>query len=121
MKKINLQPALVSMDHDEDILYAVIGAFIQEVPALIAQLLEALQNRDRHPRNGSPHSQRNFRILPSESANLLGQIVSLAHEGDFDQITSLLPEAKGSQKKCCRNCGPNWIRTNPDAVLQPTG
>ena len=96
MKKINLQPALVSMDHDEDILYAVIGAFIQEVPALIAQLLEALQNRDQTSAKRVSHTLKgNFRILQLQSQQTCwAKIESLAHEGDFDQITSLLPEAK---------------------------
>ncbi len=96
MKKINLQPALVSMDHDEDILYAVIGAFIQEVPALITQLLEALQNRDQTSAKRVSHTLKgNFRILQLQSQQTCwAKIESLAHEGDFDQITSLLPEAK---------------------------
>ena len=96
MKKINLQPALVSMDHDEDILYAVIGAFIQEVPALMAQLVEALQNRDRTSAKRLAHTLKgNFRILQLQSQqSCWARIESLANEGDFDQIKTLLPEAK---------------------------
>ena len=84
------------MDHDEDILYAVIGAFIQEVPALIAQLLDALQNRDETSAKRASHTLNgNFRILQLQSQQTCwAKIESLAHEGDFDQITSLLPEAK---------------------------
>nr|WP_271872898.1 Hpt domain-containing protein [Rubripirellula sp.] len=96
MKKINLHPALASMDHDEDILYAVVAAFLEEVPSLIMQLDEALVAGDQSTAERASHTLKgNFRILQLQNQQIVwANIETLAHENALEQIPEQLPAAK---------------------------
>jgi HPt (histidine-containing phosphotransfer) domain-containing protein len=96
MKKINLRPALAAMDHDQDILYAVVAAFLEEVPSLIKQLDDALASSDRSSVERASHTLKgNFRILQLQNQqSVWANIETLAREDALNQIPELLTEAK---------------------------
>lgn len=96
MNKINLRPALASMDHDEEILYAVVAAFIEEVPSLMSELDQALATSDKAAVERASHTLKgNFRILQLENQQTVwANIEILAHNEQLDQIPALVPEAK---------------------------
>ncbi len=96
MNKINLQPALASMDHDEDILYAVVNAFIEEVPKLVTQLEDALAAGDQAAVERAAHTLKgNFRILQLQTQQTSwANIEIMAHQNALNQIPECLPEAK---------------------------
>jgi len=96
MNKINLQPALASMDHDEDILYAVVNAFIAEVPTLVEQLEQALAAEDGTAVERCSHTLKgNFRILQLQSQQTFwANIEKMAHQNALNQVSDCLPEAK---------------------------
>ncbi|MDB4694872.1 Hpt domain-containing protein [bacterium] len=96
MKKINLRPALAAMDHDKDILYAVVAAFLEEVPSLIKQLDDALVSNDRSSAERASHTLKgNFRILQLQNQqSVWANIETLAREDELKQIPELLTDAK---------------------------
>lgn len=96
MNKINLRPALASMDHDEEILYAVVAAFIEEVPSLMSELDQALATSDKAAVERASHTLKgNFRILQLQNQQTVwANIEMLAHNEQLDQIPALVPEAK---------------------------
>ncbi|MGI9469080.1 MAG: Hpt domain-containing protein [Rubripirellula sp.] len=96
MNKINLRPALASMDHDEDILYAVLAAFIEEVPSLMNELEQALAKSDKTTTERVSHTLKgNFRILQLQNQQTVwANIEQLAHNDQLAQIPALVPEAK---------------------------
>ncbi|MAI30319.1 MAG: Hpt domain-containing protein [Rubripirellula sp.] len=96
MNKINLRPALASMADDQDILYAVVAAFLEEVPSLMNQLDQALATNDRAAAQRASHTLKgNFRILQLQNQQTVwAKIETLAHEGQLAQIPELVPEAK---------------------------
>lgn len=96
MNKINLRPALASMDDDQDILFAVIAAFIEEVPTLMNQLDQALTTNNRAEAERASHTLKgNFRILQLQNQQTVWEnIEKLAHEDELAQIPELVPEAK---------------------------
>ncbi|MDB4654718.1 Hpt domain-containing protein [bacterium] len=96
MNKINLRPALASMDHDQDILYAVVAAFIEEVPSLMNELDQALAANDKATAERASHTLKgNFRILQLQNQQTVwANIEQLAHNDQLPQIPALVPEAK---------------------------
>lgn len=96
MNKINLQPALASMDHDQDILYAVVDAFVEEVPKLVKQLEDALAAEDQTAVKRASHTLKgNFRILQLQMEQTIWEkIEKMAHHNALKQIPECLPEAK---------------------------
>lgn len=96
MNRINLRPALASMENDKDILYAVVAAFIEEVPSLMGQLDDALATNDKATAERVSHTIKgNFRILQLQNQQgVWATIEQLAHDEQLAQITSVLPEAK---------------------------
>jgi HPt (histidine-containing phosphotransfer) domain-containing protein len=96
MNKINLRPALASMEHDEDILYAVVAAFIEEVPSLMNELDQALTTSDKTALERAAHTLKgNFRILQLQNQQTVwANIEVLAHNDELAQIPALVPEAK---------------------------
>ena len=96
MNKINLQPALASMDHDEEILYAVVNAFIEEVPKLVKQLEDAFAAEDQTAVERAAHTLKgNFRILQLQTQQTIwANIENMAHQNALNQIQECLAEAK---------------------------
>lgn len=96
MSNINLRPALASMENDRDILYAVVAAFIEEVPSLMNQLDQALAASDKAAAERASHTLKgNFRILQLHNQQTVwATIETLSHDDQLAQIPALLPEAK---------------------------
>ena len=96
MNKINLRPALAAMDHDEDILYAVVAAFTEEVPSLMHEFDQALAKNDQPVVERTSHTLKgNFRILQLQNLQMVwANIETLAHNDQLAQIPALVPEAK---------------------------
>ena len=84
------------MDHDEDILYAVVNAFIEEVPKLVTQLEDALAAGDQAAVERAAHTLKgNFRILQLQTQQTSwANIEIMAHQNARNQIPECLPEAK---------------------------
>ena len=96
MNQINLQPALAAMDHDEDILYAVVAAFTEEVPSLMNEFDQGLAKSDQPVVERTSHTLKgNFRILQLHELQILwANIETLARNDQLAQIPALIPEAK---------------------------
>ncbi len=96
MNKINLRPALAAMDHDEDILYAVVAAFTEEVPSLMHEFDQALAKSDQAAIERTSHTLKgNFRILQLQNQQTVwANIERLAHDEQLALIPALVSEAK---------------------------
>lgn len=95
MEKINLHSALVSMDSNEEILYSVVDAFIEEVPNLVKQLDDAILADDRTTAKRAAHTLKgNFRILQLQNQQVVwAKIEAIIHNEGISSIPKLLPSA----------------------------
>jgi len=101
MNKINLRPALASMDYDEEILYSVVAAFIQEVPSLIEQLEDAILADDRSTGERAAHTLKgNFRLLQLErQQDQWARIEAKIHNDGISDISDDLPSARSASNE----------------------
>jgi CheY-like chemotaxis protein len=93
---IDLDAAIEVMEGDQDILCAVVEAFITEAPLLLEQLDEAIKVGEQPAAMRAAHTLKgNFRILrqPRQQA-MWAEVEDLAKEGRLDELAGPIETAR---------------------------